>query len=186
MPTGWPCGPTSGCSLATSTLYRSRLLLLLELERCAVHAIALAGGLWPIGEDMAEMAAALGAMDLGAGHEMAGVGRGADRAGHWRPEGGPARAAFVLGARIEQGLAAAGAAEGASAFLVVERAGEGPLGAVVAQHVMLQRVELLLPLGIALLHGIGVGFWGHGVSTCLAKVPRFARDDNTSSHQCAK
>ena len=55
---------------------------------------------------------------------------------------------------FEQGLAAAGAAEGAGALLVVERAGEGPLGAVVAQHVMLQRVELLLPLGVALLHGI--------------------------------
>src|SRR4030095_8847287 len=107
-----------------------------ELQRRAVHAIALAGGLGPIGEDMAEMAAALGAMRLGSGHEMAGVGRGADRARHRRPEGGPARAAFVLVSRIEQGLATAGAVEGAGALLVVERAGEGSLGAVVAQHVM--------------------------------------------------
>src|SRR6185369_4467037 len=136
------------------------LLLLLELERRAVHAIALAGGLGAIREDMAEMAAALGAMDLGAGHEVAGVGRCVDRALHRCPEGRPARAAFVLGARFEQGLAAAGAAEGAGALFVVQRAGERPLGAMVAQHVMLQRVEFLLPLGVALFHRIV----GHGSS----------------------
>src|SRR6185369_11323022 len=154
------------------------LLLLLELERRAVHAIALAGRLGAIREDMAEMAAALGAMDLGSGHEVAGVGRGLDGVGDRRPEGRPARAAFVLGTRVEQGLAAAGTAEGASALLVVERAGEGPLGAVVAQHVMLQRVELVLPLGVALLHGIAVGFLSHCVSTwlaVLAVIPNAAR-----------
>src|SRR6185503_12766188 len=118
MPTGGPYGPTSGCSSATFTPYRSRLLLLLELERRAVHAIALAGRLGAIREDMAEMAAALGAMDLGSGHEVAGVGRGLDGVGDRRPEGRPARAAFVLGTRVEQGLAAAGTAEGASALLV--------------------------------------------------------------------
>ena len=54
---------------------------------------------------------------------------------------------------IEQRLAAAGAVEGARALFVVQRAGEGPLGAVLAQHVMLQRIEFLLPLGVALLDG---------------------------------
>src|SRR5262245_38927432 len=154
--------PTSGRSAPIFsrwcwTCWRCRaaeLLLLLELQRRAVHAIALAGGPGSVGEDVAEMAAALGAMHLGAGHEMAAVARRADGAVLGRPERWPARAAFVLGRGIEQRLAAAGAAEGAGALLVVQRAGERPLGAVIAQHVMLQRVELLLPLGVALLDGI--------------------------------
>src|SRR5258707_719916 len=97
------------------------------------------------------MAAALGAGDLGADHAVAGVGRGVDRFAHRRPEARPARAAFVLGRGIEQRLVAAGAAEDALALLVVQRAGEGPLGAVVAQYMVLQRVEFLLPLRFALL-----------------------------------
>src|SRR5262245_3694225 len=110
----------------------ARSLLLVELERRAVHAVALAGRLRSVGEDVAEMAAALGAVHLGAGHEEAAVARGADGVGQRLPERRPARAAFVLGRRIEQRLAASRAAERAGALLEVERAGAGALGAVLA------------------------------------------------------
>src|SRR5438552_17013820 len=89
---------------------RDRLLLFLELERRAVHAVALAGRLRTVGEDVAQMAAALGAMHLGAAHEEALVGRGADCDLLGLPEAPPAAAAVVLGRRVEQRLAAAGAA----------------------------------------------------------------------------
>src|SRR6476659_9365311 len=133
-------------------------LLLFELERRAVHAVALAGRARAVGEDVAEMAAALGARHLGADHAVAGVARGLDRLVLGRPERGPAGAALVLGVGIEQRLAAAGAAEDALALLVVQRAGERTLGAVLAQHMVLQGVELLLPVGIGffelVVHGV--------------------------------
>src|SRR5947208_1120188 len=54
------------------------LLRRLELHRHAVHAVAQAGGRRAVGEDVAEVAAAAGAVDLGAGLEEAAVDRGAD------------------------------------------------------------------------------------------------------------
>src|SRR5260370_34289038 len=72
--------------------------LLLERERRTVHAVALAGRLGPVGKDVTEMAAAFGAVHLGAGREEAAVGRRADGAGQRLPERRPARAAFELGA----------------------------------------------------------------------------------------
>ena len=62
------------------------LFLLVELERRAVHAIALAGRARAVGEHVAEMAAALGALHLGADHAVGGVGGGPDRLLQWRPE----------------------------------------------------------------------------------------------------
>src|SRR5215510_1321952 len=135
----------------------ARSLLLVELERRTVHAIALPGGLRPIREDVAEVAAAFGAMHLGAGHEEAAIARGADRLAQGLPERRPAGATFILGRGIEQRRAAARADEGARPLFVVERAGTGAFGAVLAQHLVLQRIELLFPLGVALLDGKGLG-----------------------------
>src|SRR5437660_3750442 len=108
------------------------------------------------------MAAAFGAMHLGAAHAVAVVGRGRDGVVLGCPEGRPAAAAFVLGRRIEQRLAAAGAAELAGALLVVERARSGALGRVLAQHLVLRRVEFLAPLLVALLHGRALCLLAHG------------------------
>src|ERR1700747_3650385 len=49
------------------------VLLLLELQRARVHAVALPGGGGPIREDVSEVAATLGASNLGAGDEHAPV-----------------------------------------------------------------------------------------------------------------
>ena len=138
------------------------LLLLLELERGAVHAVAVAGRLRAVGEDVAEMAAA-----LGAGAPRCGSCRGwcrswcrPRRASAAQNDGQPEPLSYLV-AGIEQRLAAAGAAEDAGALFVVQRAGEGPLGAVLAQHVMLQRIEFLLPLGV------GFSGWDSCRSCCL-------------------
>src|SRR4028119_1723536 len=99
-------------------------LLGLEAHRPAVHAVALAGGLRPVREDVAEVPAAARAMHLRARHEQAAVGLGADPALDGRPEGRPAGAALELGAGVEQRLAAAGAQESAGADFGGGRAGD--------------------------------------------------------------
>ena len=129
-----------------------------ELQRHAVHAVAQAGGLGPVVEHVAEMAAAATAMHLGAQHEQAAVAGGADGVVERRVEAGPAGAAVELGGGGEQRQVAAGAVVGAGAVLLVERAGAGALGAVLAQHVELLRREQLLPflVGLGDLEGLGV------------------------------
>src|SRR5215467_10114717 len=69
----------------------------------------------------------------------------------------PAAAALVLGRGIEQGRAAAGAAELALALLEVQGTGAGALGRVLAQHLVLHGIEFLAPILVALLDGIGLG-----------------------------
>ena len=61
----------------------------------------------PVVEDMAEMAAALAAMDLGADHDMAGVAAGLDRARQRVEKARPAGAALEFLGGAEQFLAAA-------------------------------------------------------------------------------
>src|SRR5712691_10528659 len=104
----------------------------------------------PVIEDMAEMAAAPDAMHLGARHPVAAIGRGLDRALLRVVEARPAGAALELLLRHEQRLAASRAGEGAGAFLVVERATPGRLGAVPAQHVVLLGREQPAPLLVAM------------------------------------
>ena len=113
--------PRGGAALA---LFR------LELQRHAIHAVALAARLRAVGKHVAEVAAAARTVHLGAAHEVAAVLVGPHRPGHGPVEARPARAAFVLGVRLKELLAAAGAAEHAAAVLLVERAGAGALGAM--------------------------------------------------------
>src|ERR1700722_17418251 len=94
----------------------------LEVHRHPVDALALVGRRRTVREDVAEMAAAAAAIHLGADHAVAPVLDGLGGAGLGIVEARPAGAALELGVRLEQGLAAARAREGAGAFLVVERA----------------------------------------------------------------
>src|SRR5690242_8806677 len=86
---------------------------------------------------MAEMTAALAAVDLGADHAVALIGRALDCAGLGIVEARPASAALELGLGGEQLLPAAGAIERAGAFFVIQRAAARPLGAVLAHDVVL-------------------------------------------------
>src|SRR4029079_16854935 len=111
--------------------------------------VAQSGRFRAILENMAEMAAATPAMHLGAAHEKAAVGRCLDRLVERRPEARPAGAAVELGAGLEQRLTAAGAVIHAGVVLLVERAGAGALGAVLAQHAVLLGAEPVPPLLVA-------------------------------------
>ena len=94
----------------------------LELHSDAVHAVALTSGRRAVGENMAQMPAAMAAMHFRAGHEEAAVLRGSDGAFQRSGEARPASAAFELGiGRIER-LSAPSADEGADALFRVQRA----------------------------------------------------------------
>src|SRR5678815_3342621 len=129
------------------------LLVFLRLkgERSGVHAIALAGGLGTVGEDVTQMRIAARAQHFGAPHEEAAI--LLERDGffrHRRPEARPARAGIVFRRRFEQRRAAADAAIEARLLVVPMLAGERPLGAVLARDVILLGRQLFFPLGIAL------------------------------------
>src|ERR1051326_7857976 len=87
----------------------------LEFHRDAVHAIALAGRLRPVVEDMAEGAAAPAAMHFGPRQDQAVIVRRADRVFDRRVEARPSGAALELGLRPEHRQVAAGASEDAGA-----------------------------------------------------------------------
>src|SRR5689334_19187834 len=121
----------------------------MEIERDAVHAIAQSGRRRPVLEDVAEMAAAVAAMHLGAHHEKAAVALGFHRAIERRGKARPAGAAVEFGGGVEQRPAAAGAMIDAGGVFLVERAGAGALGAMLAQHAILLRREALAPFVVA-------------------------------------
>src|SRR5688500_7633455 len=100
---------------------------------------------------MAKVAAAAGAMGLGARDSDLIVGAGSDGAADRRGEAWPAGAAVELGLRAEQRLVASRAMEGAAPLLAIQRAGPGALGRVLTQHGISGRAQPLSPLCVAQL-----------------------------------
>src|ERR1700752_3000585 len=100
---------------------------------------------------MAEMAAAAAAMHLDPRHAVGGFFGAAERVVERLPEAGPAGAAVELGVGGEQRQVAAGAGEDALAMLLEQRARPRPLGAVLAQDIVLLRRQLRAPFGVGLL-----------------------------------
>src|SRR6201999_1693964 len=108
-----------------------------------------------------------------------------------------AGAALELGVRREQRQIAGGAGEDALALLVIERAGAGALGTVLAQHVVLLRVEPLAPLGVGDLaevdilrcrcHFFCLAWLGLAVCTWLAECvgPPERRKCGAAGEYCA-
>src|SRR5690606_16995029 len=127
------------------------LALVDEAQRDRIEAMALMGRRRAVGEDMAKVAAAARAYDLGADHAVAGVADAADvRLVVGLEEAGPAGARIELGGGPEQRQSAQPAHVGALALVVQEYAAERALGAVLQQHVALlgrqrggQRLQLL-------------------------------------------
>src|SRR5215471_8683482 len=133
----------------------------MEHQRVAIHAIAQAGRLRAVVEDMAEMAAAATAMHFRASYAVGAVFRRADGVFERLVEARPAGPAFELGLGGEQRQVAAGAGKGALAVLLQQRARSRPLGALPAQDLILLRRELGPPFGVRLfdlelLGGIGL------------------------------
>src|SRR5438270_828819 len=103
---------------------------------------------------MAEMSAALGAVDFGPRHAVLAILGGGDRVGTQRDEKArPPGAALEFRVGLEEGLPAAGAREGARPFFPVERAGARRLGAVLAEHAILIGRQRLAPVVFAFLYG---------------------------------
>src|SRR5262249_54348926 len=120
-----------------------------EFERDAVHAVALAGRLRAVVEDVAEMSAAAAAVHLGARNDHAVIVRRTHGALDRRVEARPAGTAVEFGLRLVERQVAGGALEHAGAMLVVERARERTFRAVLAQHLELRRREQAAPLVLA-------------------------------------
>ena len=122
-----------------------------KVERGAIHAVAQARGFRSIGEDMAQMPAAIGALNFRAHRKPRAVlggfhGIGTERLIEARPTG--ARLKFGFG--WKQLLATAGTGEYALSLFGVQRAGTGALGSVLAQHAICFGAEALAPFRIGL------------------------------------
>src|SRR6202047_5488174 len=98
-------------------------------QREAVHAIAQAGRLWPVVEDVTEMAAATAAVNFGPQHPEGAVFGLADGILKRLIKARPAGAALEFGFRGEQRQGAAGAGKKALAMFVQQGAGTRALGA---------------------------------------------------------
>src|SRR5882762_11211701 len=98
----------------------------MEHQAKAVDAIAQAGRLWSVVEDMAEVAAAAAAMHFGAEDAEGAILGLADGVFQGLIKTRPAGAAFEFGLRGEQRQVAAGAGEDALAMLLQERARTRP------------------------------------------------------------
>src|SRR5947207_164443 len=123
-----------------------------EDQRKAVNAVAQAGRLRPVVEDVTEMAAATAAVNFGAQHSEGAVFGLADGVFERLVKTRPAGAAFEFRLRGEQRQVAAGAGEDALAMLLEQRARTRTLGAVLTQDLILLRRQLRAPFGIGLFN----------------------------------
>src|SRR4051812_22015612 len=122
----------------------------MKYQRKTVHAVAQAGRLRPIIEEVTEMAAAAAAVDFGTQHPKGAVFGLAERVLERLIKTRPAGAALEFGVGGEQRQVAAGAGEGALAGLPQQRARPPPPGPVLAQDLVLLRRELRPPFRIGL------------------------------------
>src|SRR5258708_32991757 len=110
-----------------------------EYQRKAVNAVAQAGRLRPVVENVTEMAAAAAAVNFGERHTEGAVFGLADRVLERLVKTWPAGAAFEFRLRGEQRQVAAGAGEDALAMLFEQRARARALGALLTQDLILLR-----------------------------------------------
>src|SRR6266404_9818354 len=122
----------------------------MEDQRKAVHAVAQAGRLWPIVEDVTEMTAAAAAVDFAPQHPKGAVFGLADGVVERLIKTRPAGAALEFRLRGEQRQVAAGAGEDALAMLLEQWARTRALGALLTQDLVLLRRQLRAPLRIGL------------------------------------
>src|SRR6186997_610353 len=117
-----------------------------------VDAIAQTGRLRSVLEDVPHVSAAAAAVDFRARHPERRVLGFANGIVERFPEARPAGAALIFGFRGEQRQVAAGAGEDALAFFFQQWARTWPLGAMLAQDLILLRRELRAPFGVGLFH----------------------------------
>lgn len=139
------------------------LLILLQLQRRRINAVAQPGRRRAVGEDMTEMGAAVVAGDFRAQHAEAAVDVFVDQFFIVRRvKTRPAAAGIELGFGAEKRGAAADAAVGAVGVRVPILAGEGRLGAFLAGHAVFGRGQLFPPFGVGFFdfrHGCSREVW---------------------------
>src|SRR5689334_9691174 len=143
---------------------KSRLLRI-EFESGAVDAVAKAGRVRAIGEDVPEVGFTARTANLGPPHEVRVVLNLFESVvPGGLVEARPAAARVIFGVGGEEWLSAADAVEHACTLLAVIGMREGALGAVLARDVILLGRQLALPLGLRLFD-FGLGVVGrHGAS----------------------
>src|SRR5262249_57029821 len=172
--------PGSGLGLPTVTVvdhpqpgtaWRSVVALLLarghglERQRARIDAVPLTSRLGTVVEDVAKVAAAAAAHDLGTPHDQAVVRPQLDRLGdRGLVEARPAGARVELGVRAEQPGATAGAPVEAVLAGAHVRTGERHLRVRLTQHAVLQWGQFLAPLLVRLGDLAGGGCLGAGTS----------------------
>ena len=118
-----------------------------EAQGYGVHAVALAGGLGAVGENVAEVSFALAALYFGSRHAVSDVGFFDDVfVVNWGPETGPAGAGIEFCVGAEKGRVATDAAEDAFIVDVEIFAGERRLGGGMARDFEGVGGQLLFPL----------------------------------------
>src|SRR6516164_8902536 len=127
-------------------------LILFEFEGDGINALAQAGGIGPVVENMSEMRATTAARDFGAEHTVRTVfglfdGFPSSRIGETRP----AASGMKLGVGTKENISAAHALVGAGGFGRFVLAGEGWLCAFLAGDIIFIRSELAFPLRIGFL-----------------------------------
>src|SRR5712671_682957 len=122
----------------------------MEYQGKAIHAVAQAGRLRPIVEDVTEMAAAAAAVNFGPQHPESPIFGLADGVLQRLVKTRPAGTALEFRLRGEQRQVAAGTGEDALAVLLEQRARSRPLGALLAQDLILLRRQLRPPFRIGL------------------------------------
>lgn len=146
-----------------------------ELHRRSIHAVAQAGRLRPIIEDVPEMAKATCAMNFRAFHEKRPVRLGLDGIGERLIKAWPAGTALKFRIGREQRQIAAGADESALALLLVQRAASGAFRTMLAQDRVLVGVKALAPIHIGQIakvdrigrgHSFGLAKFSCGCNRC--------------------
>lgn len=124
----------------------------MELKGDTIHAETQTSGPRAIGEHVAKVSAASGAVDFGTGHSVASILDGTHRVRQCGEKTRPAAAALVFRIRIKKQLSTSGACEAAGSLFVVQRARARPFRSVLAEYTILFRCELSLPFILCLLN----------------------------------
>src|SRR3984885_51022 len=122
----------------------------MKLQGESIHAVAQAGRLWSIVENVTEVTTAAAAVNFGPQHPEGAVFMLADGVFQRLPKTRPAGAALKFRCRGEQRQVAAGAGEDALAMLLEQRARPRAFGAFLAQDFILVRRQLRAPFRVGL------------------------------------
>ena len=145
------------------------VLVFLEDQGGGIQAVAKAGGLRAVLENVAEMAVAQCAKDLGAVHAVAQVLMVEDvLSGHRGEEAGPACARVKFCLRREEGETAADAVVNPGLFGVVKRAAKGRFGALAPGDLVFARGQEAAPFSVG-LDDLGNAGFGLEVSLIIQK-----------------